>query len=50
MGLHANTAAGRSFVELQGWVNQYISQKSHQAIFMVSGIPILIKDTWYANK
>jgi len=40
MGLHAETAMGRKFVELQGWINQYIAIKAHQAYFMVSGLPL----------
>jgi adenosylcobinamide kinase / adenosylcobinamide-phosphate guanylyltransferase len=44
MGLHADTLAGRQFTDLQGWVNQYIAAKADQAIFMVSGIPLTIKN------
>lgn len=43
MGLHAETHAGRKFTDLQGWMNQYIAQKANQVIFMVSGIPLVIK-------
>lgn len=43
MGLHADTAAGRRFTDLQGWVNQYIAAKADQVIFMISGIPMTIK-------
>lgn len=43
MGVHADTEIGRKFVELQGWVNQYIAAKADKAIFMVSGIPVSIK-------
>lgn len=43
MGLHANDPAGRKFVELQGWMNQYIARLANHAIFMVSGIPLTIK-------
>ena len=43
MGMHADTEIGRKFVELQGWVNQYIASKADKAIFMVSGIPVSIK-------
>jgi adenosylcobinamide kinase/adenosylcobinamide-phosphate guanylyltransferase len=45
MGVHAATEAGRKFAELQGWMNQYIAAKADQVIFMVSGIPVLIKKT-----
>ena len=44
MGMHADTPAGRQFTDLQGWVNQYIAAKADQAIFMVSGIPLTLKN------
>lgn len=43
MGVHASSAMGRKFVELQGWINQYIAERSHEAYFMVSGIPMKLK-------
>lgn len=43
MGLHADTAVGRKFTELQGWMNQYIAQKAETVVLMVSGIPLKIK-------
>jgi len=43
MGLHAQTASGRKFTELQGWVNQIIAKQSDKAIFMVSGLPLNLK-------
>lgn len=43
MGVHAQTKMGRKFVELQGWMNQYLATGSDKAIFMVSGIPLIIK-------
>lgn len=43
MGLHANTKTGRDFVEVQGWVNQYIAQYADEVYFMVSGLPIKVK-------
>jgi adenosylcobinamide kinase/adenosylcobinamide-phosphate guanylyltransferase len=43
MGVHADTEVGRKFVELQGWMNQYIAAKANKAILMVSGIPLTIK-------
>lgn len=43
MGLHADTESGRKFTDLQGWMNQYIAQKAHHAILMVSGLPVTIK-------
>ena len=43
MGLHADTHIGRKFTELQGWTNQYIAQKADTVVFMVAGIPMVIK-------
>lgn len=43
MGIHASTAMGRKFVELQGWMNQHIAKNADKAIFMVSGLPLPIK-------
>ncbi len=43
MGIHAQTEVGRKFTELQGWMNQFIGQKSDVAFFMVSGIPLKLK-------
>jgi adenosylcobinamide kinase/adenosylcobinamide-phosphate guanylyltransferase len=44
MGMHADTEAGRKFTDLQGWVNQYIAATANEVIFMVSGIPLTIKN------
>ena len=44
MGLHADTAVGRKFTELQGWMNQYIAATADTVVLMVSGIPVTIKD------
>ena len=43
MGVHAETAMGRKFTDLQGWVNQYLAQKSEKVTLMVSGIPLTVK-------
>ena len=43
MGLHAPTEAGRKFTDLHGWINQYIAAKANRVIFMVSGIPLIVK-------
>lgn len=43
MGLHAETESGRKFTDLQGWINQYIAKKADKAIFMVSGLPLVLK-------
>ena len=43
MGLHASTSVGRDFVELQGWVNQYIAQCAKRVTFMVARLPMTVK-------
>jgi len=43
MGIHAETAIGRKFTDLQGWANQYIASIADEVIFMISGIPMIIK-------
>jgi adenosylcobinamide kinase/adenosylcobinamide-phosphate guanylyltransferase len=43
MGMHAETALGRKFADLQGWANQYVAAKAKEAIFMVSGLPLSLK-------
>jgi adenosylcobinamide kinase / adenosylcobinamide-phosphate guanylyltransferase len=43
MGVHAATEIGRKFVELQGWINQYLAASANDVYFMVSGIPMKIK-------
>lgn len=45
MGVHAPTEHGRKFVELQGWMNQYIAKHANEVILMISGIPVKIKTT-----
>lgn len=43
MGVHAATHTARKFVELQGFMNQYIAADADEAYLMVSGIPIKLK-------
>lgn len=43
MGVHAETDIGRKFTDLQGWANQYVAAKAEEAIFMVSGLPLVLK-------
>ena len=43
MGVHAETEIGRRFTDLQGWMNQYIAQKSNGVVLMVSGLPLTVK-------
>ena len=44
LGLHPINEAGRKFVDLQGWMNQHAAQNADQAILMVSGLPLVLKD------
>lgn len=46
MGVHAATEAGRKFTDLQGWANQYIAAKADKVVLMISGIPVIIKETY----
>lgn len=43
MGLHAETAVGRAFTDLQGWANQYIASQADAVTLMVSGLPMHVK-------
>lgn len=43
MGLHGESQMARDFVELQGWMNQYIAKASDNVTFMVSGLPMKVK-------
>jgi len=43
MGVHAETEAGRKFVDVHGWANQYVGGKADEVYLMVSGIPLKIK-------
>jgi adenosylcobinamide kinase/adenosylcobinamide-phosphate guanylyltransferase len=43
MGVHAESAIGRKFVELQGRMNQHIAAYSDHVTLMVSGIALKIK-------
>ncbi|MCR4031160.1 MULTISPECIES: bifunctional adenosylcobinamide kinase/adenosylcobinamide-phosphate guanylyltransferase [Flavobacterium] len=43
MGVHAETHIGRKFVELQGWMNQFLAENADEVVLMVSGIPVKIK-------
>lgn len=45
MGLHAESSLGRKFVDLQGWANQYVAGLADKAIFMVSGLPLHLKNS-----
>jgi len=43
MGIHADTEVGRKFIDLQGWMNQFIAARSTNVYFLVSGISMKIK-------
>ena len=49
MGVHAETEVSRKFTDLQGWANQYIAQKAGKVVLMISGIPVVIKDSGQAK-
>jgi len=44
LGGVSENALQRKFTDLLGWMNQYIAQKADEVIFMVSGIPMKIKN------
>lgn len=43
MGEVSQNKLQRKFTDLQGWVNQYISQKADEVYVLFSGIPLRIK-------
>ena len=43
MGVHGHEKSTRNFVELQGWINQYVAKKADNVTLMVSGIPMVVK-------
>lgn len=43
MGVHPEHENSRKFVDLQGWMNQYIAKSADEVFFMVSGIPQQLK-------
>ncbi len=43
MGVHAETAIGRQFTDLQGWANQYLAQRANEVTLMVCGLPVTVK-------
>lgn len=44
MGVHAHTESGRKFTDLQGWANQYAASIADEVVFMVSGLPMYLKE------
>ncbi|MBI9065916.1 MAG: bifunctional adenosylcobinamide kinase/adenosylcobinamide-phosphate guanylyltransferase [Salinivirgaceae bacterium] len=43
MGVHPEHESARKFIDLQGWMNQYIANTAHIVYLMVSGLPVKIK-------
>ena len=43
-GTHASDAFSRTFVDYQGWLNQYVASKADKVIHMVSGCPNIVKE------
>jgi len=43
MGVHPVEESARKFADLQGWMNQYITQQANEVFLMISGIPVKIK-------
>lgn len=44
LGGHAESAVARRFTDLQGWMNQYIASLADEAVLMVSGLPLKLKE------
>jgi adenosylcobinamide kinase / adenosylcobinamide-phosphate guanylyltransferase len=42
-GLHADTVSGRRFVDLQGFVNQYLANVVDSVALLVAGLPLTLK-------
>lgn len=45
MGGVSENEIQRHFTDMQGWTNQYIASKADEVIFMVSGIPLIVKSS-----
>lgn len=43
MGLISEYKLGRVFVDFAGWINQLIAREADEVIFMVSGLPLWLK-------
>lgn len=43
LGGTSENKAQRLFMDLQGWINQYIASKANRVYLMVSGIPLQVK-------
>lgn len=43
MGVIPESSSVRQFVDLQGWVNQYVAKRADKVTLMVSGLPVVVK-------
>ncbi len=43
MGVIPDSTSVRQFVDLQGWVNQYVAKRADKVTLMVSGLPVVVK-------
>lgn len=43
-GTHSDNSTTRSFVDQQGWLNQFVAEKAERVISMVCGQPSMIKE------
>lgn len=45
MGGTSENLIQRKFTDLQGWANQYIASRADKVVLMVSGIPLVVKES-----
>ncbi len=43
MGVVPTSASTRAFVDMQGWMNQFIAKKADEAYTIISGLPLKLK-------
>jgi len=43
-GTHAENHLSRKFVDIQGWLNQYVGKRADRVIHVVCGVPTMIKE------
>lgn len=43
MGVIPESSSVRQFVDLQGWMNQYVAKRADKVTLMVSGLPVVVK-------
>lgn len=44
LGIVPDSALGRSFRDLAGWLNQQVAKVSERVIFVAAGLPLILKD------